>query len=173
MKQDAKLTIIGIGMHINGALVSGGDIRIDGRFNGELITTGRIVISKEGFIDGNIRGKDITIHGKAKGDYEALNNFHIAPGGFFEGFVNTRYMNVTETACFNGTCVVDPAKDTDEFYSRQNETAIRVKNIAKIKKEGSITNPAVTEANKGTGNADDGTGSNHILNNTISKIKSL
>jgi cytoskeletal protein CcmA (bactofilin family) len=173
MKQDAKLTIIGIGMHIKGALVSGGDIRIDGQFNGELLTSGRIVISKEGFIDGNIKGKDITIHGKAKGDYEALNNFHIAPGGFFEGFVNTRHMNVTETASFNGTCVVDPAKNADEFYHRQNESSIRGKNIAKIKKEVSITNPAVTEVNKKTGSAGNGNGSNHVLNNTISKIKSL
>ena len=173
MKQDAKLTIIGIGMHINGALVSGDDIRIDGQFNGELITSGKIVISKEGLIDGNIKGKDITIHGKAKGDYEAINNFHIAPGGFFEGFVNTKHLNVTETACFNGTCVVDPVKDADEFYSRQNETAIRGKNTAKIKKEASITDPVITEVKNKTGSAGDGNGSNHVLNNTISNIKSL
>jgi len=106
-----NLTIIGEGMEITGELWSSDDIRIDGRFDGELGTKGRIVISRKGFVKGNISGQNINIQGKAEGDFEAKNNFQIAPGGSFRGSVKTRFINITESAYFNGTCNIFPQKD--------------------------------------------------------------
>ncbi len=171
---DAKLTIIGVGLDIDGSLVSDSDIRIDGTFHGELITSGKIVISKNGFLDGIVKGKDITVHGKANGDFEALNNFHVAPGGIFEGFIDTRFMIITEAAYFDGSCVINPDKNKDGFCMGQIHLSTLKKEPHKIEKVNNNI-PQSAEREKHTTNERHGNEkeSNNILNNTISKIKSL
>ncbi len=172
--QDVRLTIIGIDMDIDGSLVSDSDIRIDGKFHGELMTSGRIVVSKNGFLDGTISGKDITIHGKAKGDFDALNNFNIAPGGVFEGFVNTRFMNITEAVFFDGTCVINPEKGTEKFCGDINNLPYLKKRAEKIRREDKIIpEQQVKDEYTEKKGADFIKESGFLLNNTISKIKSL
>jgi len=174
MKQDVRLTIIGIDMDIDGSLVSDSDIRIDGRFHGELMTSGRIVVSQDGFLNGTIKGKDITIHGKAKGDFEALNNFQIAPGGAFEGFVNTRFMNITEAVYFDGACVINPEKGSGKFCNEISNLSYLKKRAEMIRQDDKMIpeHPAKDENTEKRG-ADIEKGSGFLLNNTISKIKSL
>ena len=121
---EINLTIIAAGMEVTGELSSTDDIRIDGKFTGELETTGRIVITGEGYVEGNVRGKDITINGNAKGDFQAEKNFQLSSKGVFKGTVETRFINITETAVFDGTCVISQTKKfgplkrlVDEFRS--------------------------------------------------------
>lgn len=174
MIQDVRLTIIGIDMDIDGSLVSESDIRIDGKFHGELMTSGRIVVSQDGILDGTVKGKDITIHGKAKGEFEALNNFNIAPGGAFEGFLNTRFMNITDAVFFDGTCVINPEKDPEKFCGGMNNLAYLKERTEKRKKEDNIIpEQQVNEENTEKRDADFNKESGFLLNNTISKIKSL
>lgn len=100
------LTIIGADMNITGKLFSTDDIRIDGKFFGELHTKGRVVISKKGYAEGKVEGTNIIIIGKAYGEFVAKNNFQMSPGGCFKGSVKTRHVNITESADFDGTCTI-------------------------------------------------------------------
>jgi len=174
MKQEIKLTIIGTGMDINGELISQDDIRIDGKFFGDIETSGKIVISNKGFVDGNIKGKNITVHGEAKGEVIATNNFCMAPGGTFKGSVKTKYINITELAYFNGTCVIESSMINDTLRNKNSivpcirKELKELKNadnkIKKIPNEDQIpSHQKVVESEKSTA----------IMNNTISKIKSL
>jgi cytoskeletal protein CcmA (bactofilin family) len=106
-----NLTIIGEGMQLTGELWSADDIRIDGKFIGELETEGKIVISEKGLVKGNVKGYDVTIYGNAEGDFEAKNNFNIGSGGYIEGSVKTKYISIRESAYFNGTCNIFPQKE--------------------------------------------------------------
>lgn len=116
---EINLTIIAEGMEVRGELSSSDDIRIDGKFIGDIETKGRIVIAKEGYVEGNVSGKDISINGNAKGDFKAEKNFQLLPNGVFTGSVETRFINITETAVFDGTCVISQSKKPG-LFNRQN-----------------------------------------------------
>ena len=127
-KNQVGLTIIGSEMNLNGELFSNDDIRIDGKFIGELQTNGKIVISKGGYVEGILKAKNIVVVGKAKGDFEAENNFKISDGGFFEGSIKSRYINITELAHFEGTCSISPKnKDIVIVQSESNSDIKKLK----------------------------------------------
>jgi cytoskeletal protein CcmA (bactofilin family) len=104
--REAELTILGEGMKVTGELITSDDIRIDGVFAGELKTQGRIVVAPKGYVEGNVRGKTITINGNGKGEFQAEHNFELTSRGEFTGTVKTKFINITETAVFEGTCVI-------------------------------------------------------------------
>jgi cytoskeletal protein CcmA (bactofilin family) len=124
--REVNLTIIIQGTEVTGELSTSDDIRIDGKFFGNIETKGKLVISKQGYVEGIVRGTDILINGKAKGDFQVDNNFHLSPEGIFSGSVETRFINISETSIFDGTCVISQNKkpnqfkiNNDKFYSRK------------------------------------------------------
>ncbi len=126
-RNQVGLTIIGSEMDLNGELFSNDDIRIDGKFVGDLQTNGKIVISKSGYVEGILKAKNIVIVGKAKGDFEAESNFKISDGGFFEGSVKSRYINITELAHFEGTCSISPKHK--DIVIKQSESNSDIKKL--------------------------------------------
>ena len=134
---DINLTIIGSDMSLTGELCTSNDVRIDGKFCGELITKGKIVVSEEGYIEGKIRGVDIVIIGHAKGEFVAENNFHISPGGYFKGTIKTRYIRISDSAHFDGTCDISPGREDIE--------KVQPKKNLDIEKKEPVTNPQLAE----------------------------
>lgn len=126
-----NLTIVGKGMKLTGELFSYDDIRIDGMFNGEMRIRGRIVVSENGYLKGDVEARDITIQGKAEGEFEAKNNFYITPGGSFEGSVRTRFINITESAFFNGTCNIFPGKESSVHNKERKRSLLGADNLIK------------------------------------------
>jgi cytoskeletal protein CcmA (bactofilin family) len=113
--REVNLTIIIQGTEVTGDLSTSDDIRIDGKFFGNIETKGKLVISKQGYVEGIVRGTDILINGKAKGDFQVDNNFHLSPEGIFSGSVETRFINISETSIFDGTCVISQNKKPNQF----------------------------------------------------------
>ena len=130
-----RLTIIGSKMNLTGELYSSDDIRVDGNYSGSIITKGKLVVSKEGFISGNVHAKAITIQGKSEGEFESEDTFQIDPGGHFEGSVKTRLINITETAYFNGTCAIIPDGDFQISDKDAGIPKIETKQFSKELKE--------------------------------------
>ena len=52
---------------INGEIKSNADFRIDGFLNGSITTSGKVVVGKEGVIEGNIKCLNADIEGKFNG----------------------------------------------------------------------------------------------------------
>ena len=119
--REINLTIIKQGTEVTGELSTSDDIRIDGRFFGDIETKGKLVISKQGYVEGIVRGTDILINGKAKGEFQVDNNFHLSPEGIFSGSVETRFINISETSIFDGTCVISQNKKPNQFKHNENE----------------------------------------------------
>lgn len=117
---DINLTIIGSGMNLTGNLFTLNDVRVDGKFKGELQAKGKIVVSEHGEINGIVKGVNIVIMGKAHGEFEAENNFQVAAGGFFHGNVKTRYINISNSAHFEGTCDISPSHKALELVQPEN-----------------------------------------------------
>ena len=59
----SAVNMIGFGTTINGDIKSKGDLRIDGRLKGSVTTEGKVVLGKEGVIEGDVSCKDADISG--------------------------------------------------------------------------------------------------------------
>lgn len=55
------------GTTFKGDVVSNGDFRIDGRFEGTITTDGRIVVGKDGSIEGTVNCADAEVEGTMSG----------------------------------------------------------------------------------------------------------
>jgi cytoskeletal protein CcmA (bactofilin family) len=132
-----NLTIIGLNMTVNADIESSDDIKIDGNFRGSINTSGKVIISTTGEVDGDIKASEIEVSGKAEGDFEAVENFIITVGGSFRGSVKTRDITIMESAYFDGKCTISTnnyePKETMNYnetsLSRQKDPAVREKTI--------------------------------------------
>jgi hypothetical protein len=61
-------TVIGPNAHFRGNLISEGGIRIDGIFEGNIETTGNLVIGESAKVIADIRANNISISGAVKGN---------------------------------------------------------------------------------------------------------
>ena len=106
--ENLKLTIIGTDMELTGDLYTSNDVRVDGKFLGNMHSSGKIVVSKHGSMKGNINGINVVIMGSAEGKFIIENNFQILSEGSFKGSVKTRYLHIADKAYFDGTCDISP-----------------------------------------------------------------
>ncbi|MCG6188864.1 bactofilin family protein [Maribellus maritimus] len=128
----SSLTVIGAGTRLKCRVSSEDDIRVDGEIEGELVTTGRIVIGKTGYVHGYIKAAFVVIEGKAKGDFIADNEFTIIPGGEMRGTIKTKHVNIKEKAFFDGMCYIldeaDPKND-QKFETSGEWTSQQIKSV--------------------------------------------
>ncbi|GAL69323.1 bactofilin family protein [Jejuia pallidilutea] len=87
MESKPSQNIIARGTKIVGDFNSEGDFRIDGTIEGNIKTTGKLVIGKEGFIKGTIQGTDAYFEGKFSGKLSLSGTLTLKSSAFIEGEV--------------------------------------------------------------------------------------
>ena len=103
---DIKLTIIGYGSSVSGNIKSTDDFRIDGEFEGNIETSGTIIIAPRGNITGNLKASYIKIMGKVEGDVRATKECLVVSGGFLTGHIFAQKADIQDSAYFNGKCII-------------------------------------------------------------------
>jgi len=108
---DAPSTIIGKGVHLDAAKLSGNDsIRVDGTFKGILETTGALVLGDEGVINGNVYADYFLAAGEVNGDIECTTQLHLAHTAKIWGNIKTASIIVDEGAKVSGVYSVGEDK---------------------------------------------------------------
>lgn len=97
-------TLIGKDSAFTGNIESTGTIRIDGKFDGEIITKGDLVIGESGMVQGKIKAENITVAGKVQGEVEAAGKLELVPSGNMQGEAKMTLLVVEEGAVFQGNC---------------------------------------------------------------------
>ena len=97
-------TLIGKDSAFTGNIESTGTIRIDGKFEGEIVTKGDLVIGETGAVQGKIKAQNITIAGKVQGEVEAAGKLELVPSGNLFGEAKMALLVVEEGAVFQGNC---------------------------------------------------------------------
>lgn len=82
------------------------NLRINGRFEGNLETRGNLTISQTATIVGDITGDNIIIGGRVKGTVTAKERLTLLPTAIVEGNVFPARLNVAEGAIFEGKCLM-------------------------------------------------------------------
>jgi len=93
------------------------NLRINGKFDGELTTKGNLIIGKDAVVNAHIVGEKITIAGKITGNIRASKTVILAATAEVTGDLEASFLSVEHGAKLNGMCRMSPHKMTVEELS--------------------------------------------------------
>ena len=100
-------TIIGKDTTITGKISGSGNIRIDGHVDGDISTTGDIVIGASGDVKGDIKGASLTVVGTVTGNVDCDGSLSVHATGQLVGDVRVRSLNIADGGVFRGRSEMD------------------------------------------------------------------
>lgn len=104
METSTQQNIIAQGTKIVGDIVSKGPFRIDGAIEGNVKTTGKVVVGKSGLIKGTLHGENADFEGKFSGKLMLSGTLSLKSTAHIEGEVQVSKLAVEPGATFNATC---------------------------------------------------------------------
>jgi cytoskeletal protein CcmA (bactofilin family) len=104
METSTQQNIIAQGTKIIGDIASEGPFRIDGTVEGNVKTSGKVVIGKSGYIKGTLQGENADFEGKFSGKLILSGTLSLKSTAHIEGEVHTSKLAVEPGATFNATC---------------------------------------------------------------------
>ena len=99
-----KILDVDASMHGNLSFKDPVNLRINGRFEGNLNTRGSLTIALTANVFADIFGDDIVIAGKVKGKIKARLSLTLLPTAVVEGEIYPAKLNISEGAIFDGRC---------------------------------------------------------------------
>lgn len=112
---------------IKGDITSEADFRIDGKLEGNVTTSGKVVIGKDGYINGKVECVNADIEGKFNGELHVKDLLSLKSSAYIEGTVSVAKLAVEPGATFNAACTmgkgVASASATKMQSTTKNEPA--------------------------------------------------
>lgn len=96
-------TVIGTGVRVKGALISDGDVTIEGKLSGEIKTSGDLTLGVNAVIKANVTGRNVTVSGQLKGNILADGQTTITETGRVIGNIKTTGVQISSGATFVGS----------------------------------------------------------------------
>lgn len=119
----AAVNMIGAGTVITGDVFSKGDIRVDGTLKGSVITEGKVVLGREGVIEGDIECKDADISGTIKAKITVSQLLSLKTTAKLNGDIITNKLSIEPGAEFTGSCsmgaVIKDIKDAGKSEKKE------------------------------------------------------
>ncbi len=95
-------SLIGRGIVIEGELLDGDDLKIEGTVKGTIRSKGEVVITPHGRVEAAISARRIVIQGHVQGDVEAEETVNVQTNGVLIGNCRARAIQIHEGARFEG-----------------------------------------------------------------------
>lgn len=109
VENTSNQNIIAQGTKMVGDFSSEGDFRVDGAIEGNIKTSGKVVVGKAGLIKGTLQGTDAYFEGKFSGKLALSGTLTLKTSAHIEGEVIVGKLAVEPGATFNVTCVMKGA----------------------------------------------------------------
>ena len=100
----AAINMIGAGTVITGDIQSKGDIRVDGTLKGSVNTSGKVVLGKDGVIEGDVVCADADVSGTIKAKISATQLLSLKSTAKLNGDIITNKLSIEPGASFTGSC---------------------------------------------------------------------
>jgi len=99
-----NLTLLGKGAEFRGIVSFDGTLRVDGRVEGEIHTTGTLIVGEHAVIEGIVSAGVLMNSGKINGTINASEKIHILKTGVLVGDIRTPVIAIEEGSHFHGMC---------------------------------------------------------------------
>lgn len=100
----AAINMIGAGTVITGDIQSKGDIRVDGTLKGSVNTSGKVVLGKDGVIEGDVVCTDADVSGTIKAKISVAQLLSLKSTAKLNGDIITNKLSIEPGASFTGSC---------------------------------------------------------------------
>ena len=119
----AVINMIGAGTAIAGDVISKGDIRVDGTLKGSVNTSGKVVLGKEGIIEGDVICNNADISGTIKAKITVSQLLSLKETAKLDGDIITSKLSIEPGATFTGSCsmgaVIKDIKDAGKTEQKE------------------------------------------------------
>ncbi len=113
--------VIGKGTVLEGNIETFGNIRIEGRINGNIKSKSKIALGHSSHVDGNITAQNADIEGGVKGKIDISELLVLKATAVVHGDISTGKLVVEPGAVFNGSCKMGAV--VKDIMSADNGTA--------------------------------------------------
>jgi cytoskeletal protein CcmA (bactofilin family) len=103
---------------IKGDIISEADFRIDGKLDGNVKTSGKVVIGKGGYINGKVECVNADIEGNFNGELLVSDLLSLKSSAIIEGTVTVAKLSVEPGATFNASCSMNGKNGLNGTTSR-------------------------------------------------------
>ena len=96
LPEEAPDTTLGEGVVFKGELTFNNLLRIDGHFEGELVSEGKLIVGPSGVVKSNITMREAIIEGKVEGNVAVLDRLELREQAEVRGDIDARLLSVDE-----------------------------------------------------------------------------
>ena len=126
-------TIIGAGSSFKGDLSVSGAVMIDGDLDGDLQTTGNIIVGEAARIRGNISAKSAVVNGIVLGDISAPESIKLNASSAVIGNIATRKLQIANGVVFHGHCIALFDESSFEAETKRQDEIREIKSKSIIR----------------------------------------
>ncbi len=99
-------TVIGVGSSVRGTLMITGTLRIDGEFEGDVLSCERLEIGEHGVLRSDIEVREAMVRGRVIGSIRALGVVELKTGARMDGDVAAYSVVMEPGVHFTGRCTM-------------------------------------------------------------------
>lgn len=96
--------VLATGTFLNGSIKADESFRIDGKIEGNVECSGKIIVGPQAEIIGNIQCQNIDLFGKIDGNISASETASLKASVNFTGEIAAKFIEIESGAIFNGSC---------------------------------------------------------------------
>ncbi len=100
-------TLLGKGSEFDGKLTFEGQVRIDGKFQGQIFTKDTLVIGDGARVNAEVNAGTVIIHGVVEGNVRASQMVELHQPGRIKGNVETPALSMEKGVIFEGSCKME------------------------------------------------------------------
>ena len=123
-------TTLGKETNFSGVMKFKTSLKIDGKFQGKIISTGFLYVEDGAVINADIDVGSVIIGGYVKGNVTAKENLELLPTGQLFGDIRTAKLKIADGVVFEGKCEMIKEDDkVDIFSARVHDLKKSVKSV--------------------------------------------
>ena len=103
-------TLLGKGSEFDGKLTFEGQVRIDGKFSGQIFTKDTLVVGEGARVNAEINAGTVIVNGVVEGNIKATQLIELHTPGRVKGNLETPSLSIDKGVMFEGSCKMDGAK---------------------------------------------------------------
>lgn len=114
-------TTLGEGVIFKGELTFERLLRIDGHFEGELLSEGKLIVGPKGIVRSNVKMREAVIEGKVEGNITVTERIELRGEAYIVGDIKARFLSVDEGVTIVGHVHVNPNESESAKQKTENE----------------------------------------------------